>query len=312
MIKKETKVLVTGCGGMLGEAVYHEFKSICQLYPTDKDINEPWLEHLDITDFAAIKRKIITLKPDYVLHLAALTDMEYCEKNPEEAFLVNAKSPEYLAKLTAELGIPMAYISTAGVFNGEKEEYHDDEMASPLSVYGKSKYQGEHAVKTLNPQHFVFRAGWMVGGGPTKDKKFINKIMKQIQAGKTELAVIDDKLGSPSYTYDLAKIMRAVIDREKYGVYNSVCEGGGSRYEVAEIILQAHNLHDKISLKKVDSSYFKQDYFAPRPRSEKLVNTNLKSLGITIPRDWKVCLQEYMEMYDWKVPNLIDKSFQVA
>ena len=301
MITPETKVLVTGCGGMLGEAVYEHFKGICKLFPTDIDLNEPWLEYLDVTDYARVKEKIQQIKPDYILHLAALTDMEYCERNPTEGYKVNALGTENVALLCHEFHIPMVYISTAGVFDGKQEKYTDYDLPNPLSVYGKSKYAGEKFVKEYLSQHFIFRPGWMVGGGPKKDKKFINKMIKQIQDGKKELFVVDDKFGTPTYTYDFAKVIHAALDLNHPGLYHAVCTGSGSRYDVAQQILECKNLQNSITLHKVDSSHFLRDYFAPRPASENLLNIKLQLKGIHIARDWRVCLKEYLEKYDWKI-----------
>ncbi|MBX4212065.1 sugar nucleotide-binding protein, partial [Candidatus Pacearchaeota archaeon] len=103
-----------------------------------------------------------------------------------------------------------------------------------------------------------------------------------------------------------------VIDKGKYGIYHASCEGGGSRFDVAKAILEINGLESNISLNKVDSTHFKKDYYAPRPRSEKLINSNLKSLGINLSRDWRVCLEEYMNKFDWQIPNVYDKSLQAA
>ncbi|MBI2449854.1 NAD(P)-dependent oxidoreductase [Candidatus Pacearchaeota archaeon] len=305
MIDKKTKILITGCGGMLGEAVYNHFKDKCLIFATDIDINEPWLKYLDVTDYKKVEETTKKINPDYIFHLAALTDLEYCEKNMFEAFKVNAMGAENVALVCRRLDIPMVYISTAGVFNGEKEVYFDYDIANPINIYGKSKYGGEMDVKRILKKYFIFRPGWMIGGGPKKDKKFVNKIIKQLQAGTKELFVVDDKMGSPTYTYDLARIIEAVIMKCPYGSYNAVCEGGGTRYDVAKIILEILKLDNKVKIKKIKTeqlkTYVKADFSAPRPNSEKMINIKLKLRGINIPRDWKICLNEYLNKFDWGV-----------
>lgn len=305
MFKTKPKILITGCGGMLGEAVYGHFKDRAFVHATDIDVNEPWLHYMDVTDFKQVKDVAERIKPDYIFHLAALTDLEYCEQNPVEAYKVNALGTENVMLICKKLDIPMIYISTAGVFNGRQEFYVDYDDAEPLNVYGKSKYAGEKIVRENMRKIFVFRPGWMIGGGPKKDKKFIKKMIDQIKSGKKEIHVVDDKIGSPSYTYDFAKIIEAVITSCPYGEYNAVCEGGGSRYDVAKLILETKGLDSKIKIKKVKSSelkkHIKEDYFAPRPRSEQMINLKLKMRGINIERDWRICLKEYLNKFDWGV-----------
>lgn len=296
MDKKPT-LLITGCGGMLGEAVYSEFRDKYAVTATDIDLNEPWLEYLDVSDNGAVQQYGQKIKPDFILHLAALTDMEYCEGHSDEAYEVNGGGTENAVSLAKQLDIPLVYISTAGVFDGHKNEYAENDQPAPLSVYGKSKYSGELAARSYD-KSIVIRAGWMIGGGPKKDKKFVNKIIKQINSGVTELAVVNDKLGTPTYTYDLAKIMRSLLERGFYGVYHGTCDGGGGRHDVARVILEGLGLQDKIAIKIVSSDYFKDSYFAPRPASEQLTNFKLKENGI-VTRDWRVCLEEYLKKFDW-------------
>jgi dTDP-4-dehydrorhamnose reductase len=136
----------------------------------------------------------------------------------------------------------------------------------------------------------------MMGGGPDKDKKFVNKIMKQINSGAKELFVVDDKLGVPTYTKDFASsILRHIEENLPYGLYNMVSQGEASRYETAVAINEYLNLG--LIVNKVDSNFYKEEYFAPRPYSEKLINKNLNDLGRNYMRNWKECLHEYLNKY---------------
>ncbi len=312
MIEKNQVIVITGCGGMLGEGVYKQLKDRCIVHATDINVNEPWLERLDVSSKRDVDAFLTSVKPDYIVHLAALTDMEYCEMNPAHAYAVNAGGVDNMATYAKTHNIPLVYISTAGIFDGEKEEYYEYDIPNPASVYGKSKYSGELIAKSLH-KSIVIRAGWMMGGGPKKDKKFINKIIKQIRTGAREIAVVDDKLGTPCYTYDLARSIEYLLDNNLYGVYHGACDGGGSRYDVAELLLSHLDLPHPVTLRKVDSSHFKENYFAPRPRSEKLINTRLKEVGPHLTRDWRVCLEEYIAKFDWKLWDLntsgMDRSF---
>jgi len=294
MIKKDETILITGCGGMLGEGVYHRLKDRCTVIATDKDVNESWLDYLDVSSKEQVDAYLQKASPNYVVHLAAFTDMEYCERNPEEAYATNEGGITNFLPYVKEKNIPFVYISTAGIFDGEKEMYTEDDVPNPLSVYGKSKYAGELVARSIS-HSIVIRAGWMMGGGPIKDKKFINKIIKQIRAGATELSVVDDKLGTPCYTYDLARIIDHLLDTRAYGIYHGACKGAVSRHDVATFIVSHLLPEGQIKVNKVSSDFFKADYFAPRPRSEKLLNTKIPHLI----RDWDVCLAEYLNKYKW-------------
>ena len=300
MITKDSRILITGCGGMLGEGVYKQFADKSTVLATDIDLNEKWLELLDVRNKSDVIKTIEEFQPDYIVHLAALTDMEYCEQNLPNSYQTNTESVLFLSHQAFKRDIPFLYISTAGIFDGESDAYHEHDQPHPLSIYGKSKYFGEVVTKNI-PKSIVIRAGWMMGGGPKKDKKFINKIITQLKDGKKELFVVDDKLGTPCYTYDLAKSIYYLLDTEQYGVYHGACDGAASRYDVAEHLLQLLGLSDEVKLTKVASDHFKTDYHAPRPYSEKLVNNKLKALNPDLTRDWKVCLNEYVNKFDWGV-----------
>lgn len=295
---KKEKVLITGCGGMLGKAIYSVFSSKYEsVLATDIDINESWLKPLDVRDLTACETVFNEFKPNIVLHLAALTDLEYCETHPEDSWLTNALGTENVALLCKKMGATMIYISTAGIFDGKQEEYTDFDLPEPISHYGKSKFYGETFIQKTLTKYFVFRAGWMIGGGLKKDKKFIKKIYNQIKSGKTELFVVSDKLGTPTYTNDFANSISKVIETDYYGLYNQVCSGTCSRLDIAIEFVRLLGLSEKIKIKEVPSDYFKKEYFAPRPHSEKLINLKLNSRKLNFMRHWKVCLEEYSKIF---------------
>ncbi len=295
---KKEKILITGCGGMLGASLYR----ICEetganVLATDIDLNEDWLEHLDVCNIKECESIFRHFKPTITFHLAALTDLEYCEQNPEEAWKVNALGTENIALLCRKNNTLMVYISTAGVYDGHQNVYTDFDIPNPLSHYGKTKYHGELFVERFLQKYFIFRGGWMMGGGPQKDKKFINKIYKKIKAGETELFVVEDKLGNPTCADNFSDSMLKVIPTSYYGLYNQVCIGSGSRYYVAVEFIRLLGLADKIKVTKVDSNYFKDKYFAPRPYSEKLTNLKLDMRNINFMRDWQDCLKDYSAIF---------------
>lgn len=292
------RVYVAGCGGMLGDALYERLrKSGAIVKATDIDCNSPWLERADVRNFKEIREDIVKFSPSLIINLAALTDLEYCEQEQENAWLTNAFGAENLGLIAEQLDVPYVYISTAGIFGGERDSYHDFHAPNPLSVYAQSKYYGEQYVRTSVKKHFVLRAGWMMGGGPAKDKKFINKIYKQIRSGVKELFVVEDKLGTPTYTNDFANGLCKIVESDQFGLYNQVCSGSASRFDVAQEFVRLLGLDDRISVTVVPSDHFKNQYFAPRPVSEKLVNLKLNQRGLNFMRDWKICLKEYAEVF---------------
>ncbi len=294
-LNNKTKILITGCGGMLGDAFYNLFKDKFNVKATDIDLNEDWLEYLDVRDFNNFKTVVLDYNPDIILHLAALTDLEYCEENKRNAYLTNTIAVENAVVLSKKVDATLVYISTAGIFDGKQDIYDDWDSPNPINVYGRSKYLGELFVEKNTDKYFVFRAGWMMGSGPEKDKKFIQKIMRQIRGGKKELNVIDDKLGTPTYTYDFAKNVIRMLKTDLYGVYNLVCDQDCSRFDVAVEILKILELEEEINIKKVSSDFFAEEYFAPRPDSEKLICKKLKLRDNYLMRNWKISLKEYLK-----------------
>jgi dTDP-4-dehydrorhamnose reductase len=293
----EKKIYIAGCGGMLGEAFYKQFTDDYVLKCTDKDVNELWLSYLDFRDFDAYKKDVKDFKPDYLFHLGAYTDLEFCELNADETYNTNTLAVENAVYIANELDVPLLYISTAGIFDGKKEVYDDWDQPNPLGVYARSKYMGERFVLENAKRFLVCRAGWMMGAGPKKDKKFIQKLMKQLKEGKKELFIVDDKDGTPTFTHDFAKNVKALIQKEYWGLYNMVCGGQTSRYEVAQELLKILQLSDNVKLTPVSSDYFRDTYFAERPPCERLVNRKLKIRNINLMRDWKVALKEYIATY---------------
>ena len=201
---KKKKIYIAGCAGMLGEAFYKLFSTDCELMCTDINLSSIWLSPLDFRDLSLYKQSVLEFMPDLLFHLGAYTDLEFCESNPDDAYTTNTLSVENAAYIANQLRIPLLYISTAGIFDGRKEYYDDWDLPCPLGAYARSKYAAEIYVTQNVERHLVCRAGWMMGGGPNKDKKFVQKVMAQIRGGGKELNSVDDRLGTPSYTQDFA------------------------------------------------------------------------------------------------------------
>jgi dTDP-4-dehydrorhamnose reductase len=291
------KIYIAGCGGMLGEAFYTQFKNGYEIKCTDKDVNEDWLSFLDFRDFEAYKREVEEFKPDYLFHLGAYTDLEFCEQNSDDTYLTNTLSVENAVYIANELDIPLLYISTAGIFDGKKDLYDDWDMPNPLGVYARSKYMGERFVVENAKRYLICRAGWMMGAGPKKDKKFIQKLMKQLKDGKKELFIVNDKDGTPTYTQDFALTVKELIQKEYWGLYNCVCGGQTSRIEVAQELIKLVGKENEVKITSVSSAYFKDVYFAERPPSERLETKKLDLRGVNKMKDWRVALKEYIDKY---------------
>ncbi len=291
------RIYMAGCGGMLGEAFQKTFAKDSVLKCTDIDINEPWLSHLDFRDLDAYRKDVSDFKPDYLFHLGAYTDLEFCELHPDDAYLTNTIAVENAVFIANELRIPLLYISTAGIFDGKQDVYDDWDEPRPLGHYARSKYAGEVFVREHVSRHLICRAGWMMGGGPKKDKKFVHKLMKQLKDGKETIHVVNDKLGTPTYTHDFAGNVELLLRKGYWGLYNMVCDGVTSRLEVAREIVELLDLNDRVRVVEVTSDYFKKEYFAERPPSERLINRRLNLRKLNTMRHWKIGLREYLENY---------------
>lgn len=291
------KIYIAGAGGMLGEGFYSVLRDNYILRCTDKHLTSEWLELLDFRDYHNYENDVKSFDPDMLFHIGAHTSLEYCELNEYDAYETNTLSVEYAVRIANKLDIPLLYISTAGIFDGTQEVYDDWDTPNPLGVYARSKYMGERYVVENSKRYLVCRAGWMMGGGPSLDKKFINKLVKQIESGAKVLNVVDDKDGTPTFTHDFARNAMLLMEEEKWGVYNMVCGGLTSRFEVAEFLLQLLEKDHEIAINRVDSSFFQEEYFAERPLSERLVNKRLDILGLNIMSNWRDALRVYIEAY---------------
>jgi dTDP-4-dehydrorhamnose reductase len=289
------KIYMAGVGGMLGEAFYEVFKNEYELKCTDIDVNEDWLSYLDFRNSEEYSKDVVNFNPDYLFHIGAHTSLEYCDTNQDDAYLTNTISVETATRIANSLNIPILYISTAGIFDGQKDVYDDWEDPNPLGHYARSKYLAEKFVKENAHKYLICRAGWMMGAGPKKDKKFIQKLMKQLKEGNNELFIVDDKLGTPTYTIDFAQNVKLLLEKEYWGLYNMVCHGITGRFEVAKELVSILGLNNKVKVTPVNSDYFKSIYFSARPASERLLDKKLTLLNSNIMRDWKVCLKEYIE-----------------
>lgn len=271
---------------MVGQAVQEVFK--------EHDLTCTDIEDTDVRFWSDVAKHNHKQKWDLIIHLAAETDLEICEKDPFLAHMANLTGTANIVRLARMSNAELVYISTAGVFDGKKEYYGDDDPAKPPNHYGLSKYYGEIMARAYE-KTWVFRAGWMMGGGMNLDHKFVNKIIKQIQAGKTEIPALEDVYGTPTYTWDLAETIKwAWEEGIKYDVYNCTCNGKTTRFGVAQHVVLYLGLEDKVNIIPVKTGYFKEQFPCPRSKCEALKNYKLEVLESPYQRVWNDALREYI------------------
>lgn len=270
------RILVTGANGMLA-------RDLCpMLEDADFEVIETTRNELDVTDELQVRRVISDVKPDYVIHCAAYTNVDKAEEEPETAELVNAKSAEYIAKACNSNNAIMIYISTDYVFDGTKKTpYVPDDTTNPTGAYGLSKLHGEEAVRKFCPAHYIIRTSWLYGH---HGKNFVETMISL--AEKTELKVVDDQVGCPTWTVDLSDAIISFIDEEPpFGTYHACGAGSTSWYGFAKEIFDLMSLN--VNLIPCTTEEFPRP--AKRPAYSVMDNEGLL-------RDWKQALQEYIEL----------------
>jgi dTDP-4-dehydrorhamnose reductase len=280
------KVLVTGANGMLGSDLCEIFKEKGhQVIGTD-------LETLDVCDYEAVQATVIQIDPDFVIHLAGMTDVDNCEKEPEKAFRINTIGTQHVALACQKTRALLVHLSTLSVFDGTKcESYTEFDTPNPKSWYSLSKYRGELVVEKLLNQYYIVRAGWMFGGG-LEDKKFVAKIM-DLASMNDSINVVDDKFGSPTYTRDISRGIERLIKTGLYGTYHMVNTGDYcSRFEFAQAILKYAGI-TTCAVHPVSSASF--PLLAPRPRMEAARNYSLELQGWNWMPIWRDSLEHYIE-----------------
>lgn len=283
------RIFVLGASGMLGKLFCKHLQEQGHCYAMPPHRNDEGLELLDATDFNHLLANVKNFGPDVIVNFVAICDMEKCESDPASAVRVNTQVSANATLIASMLDIEYMFISSACVFDGKKYSYDNKAETNPVSVYGKTKLMGEAVSRTIE-RHYVVRSEWCFGGGPEGDAKFLGKLYRQIKSGATEVRAVADKVGSLSYIADLCRGIEKILEEKKYGTYHITCKGSASRYEVACEFVRLLGLQGKVSVKAVPSSAFKDSYFAPRPESERLINTPIAGFEA---RDWKECLAEY-------------------
>jgi dTDP-4-dehydrorhamnose reductase len=288
------RIVITGAAGMLASHLIPILQAQGhQTIPTDILASNDIL-YLNILDKKHLTEFFKNNRPDVVFHLAAKTNLEACEKDPEEAFAVNSIGTANVAEACSTSGALLIYLSTAGVFDGNKDSaYLETDIPNPINVYGKSKLRGEQEVLKNVDKYFIVRTSWLMGGGD-KDYKFSGMILRQIMQGRKTIAAVDDKFGSPTYIADLSLHLAKLIDFEQYGLYHIANSGRASRYDVAKAIVNTLG-YNNIEVNPVHSSYFQKSFPAPRPKCEVLGSEKLEATGLGALRNWRKGLDNYLK-----------------
>jgi dTDP-4-dehydrorhamnose reductase len=242
----------------------------------------------DITDPRLVDRACDEAEPDIVIHCAAFTAVDDCELRPELAFKVNAEGTENVARACRKRDIPILYLSTDYVFDGEKPEpYVETDRPSPLNVYGQTKLAGEESVKALVARFWIVRVSWLFGPW---GRNFVRAILDQAHTGRP-LRVVADQVGAPTYTMDLAEKIEAIFTRGEAGIYHVTNQGCCSWFEFANEILHQAGL-DHITVSPIPSTAL--DRRARRPRNSRLANNRLEASGLGLLPAWKDAVRSYL------------------
>ena len=279
------KVLVTGVKGQLGFDVMNELAA--RGYEgVGLDVEE-----MDITDAEAVDRVVRGAHVDKVVHCAAWTAVDAAEDAADICRKVNAEGTANIARVCGELGLPIVYLSTDYVFEGTgtRPWEPDDPVTAPLNVYAQTKYEGEVAVRKYTEKYYIVRIAWVFG---VNGKNFIKTMLNLAKTHDT-ITVVSDQIGTPTYTYDLAKLLVDMLEKEEYGIYHATNEGGYiSWYDFArEIFRQAG-----VNVKVVPVSSAEYPAKAKRPSNSRLEKKKLSEHGFRRLPDWKDALSRYLEI----------------
>ncbi|MDO4338128.1 MAG: dTDP-4-dehydrorhamnose reductase [Eubacteriales bacterium] len=275
------RVLVTGVKGQLGHDVMNELaKRGYEGVGVD-------VEEMDITDAAAVERVMTEAKADKVVHCAAWTAVDAAEDQAELCRKVNALGTENIARMCKELDLPMVYLSTDYVFDGEgTRPWEPDDERHPLNVYGQTKYEGELAVEKYLEKYFIVRIAWVFG---VNGKNFI-KTMLRLSEDHDTLTVVDDQIGSPTYTYDLARLLVDMLETDRYGRYHATNEGLCSWFEFAQEIFRQAGREVKVLPVSSDEYPAK----AKRPHNSRMNKDKLEEMGFERLPSWQDALSRYL------------------
>lgn len=283
------KVLITGANGQLGRALQKVLIED-ELYLYDA-------HDMDITNFEKVEEIIGIKKPDVIINCAAHTKVDLCEEDVENAYKINAIGARNLAIASSKMNSKLVHISTDYVFEGNNPvALREDELVNPNTIYGKSKLMGEEFVKSLSKKHFIIRTAWLYGDGDN----FVRTMLKLSKQHK-KLKVVNDQIGTPTSTKDLANLINKLIRTEYYGTYHGTCHGKCSWYDFAVKIFE----HMKVDIEVEPCTTDEFPRPAKRPEFSVLDNFMLRIQGLDVFRSWEEAIEDYLEGdREWQNSNL--------
>ncbi|MPM30610.1 dTDP-4-dehydrorhamnose reductase [bioreactor metagenome] len=272
-------ILVTGGNGQLGREIKKQLGKAHQLIMTD-------VQDMNITDCAQVKEMFSRVKPDAVINCAAYTNVDGAETDFDGAYKVNVVGPQNLAAQCLETGARMVYVSTDYVFDGAgAKRYREYDCTNPQSVYGKTKLLGEEITRQILGRHYIVRTAWLYGDG----NNFVRTMLKLAETNDT-LKVVNDQIGTPTSTVDLAKVIAELLNTDAYGTYHATCQGHCSWYEFACEIFRLTG--KTVQVLPVTTDEFPRP--AKRPAYSVLDNYLLRMTGRDTMRNWQEALREYI------------------
>jgi dTDP-4-dehydrorhamnose reductase len=279
------RILVTGAKGMLGTDLVKHLSH-------ENDVVGVGTGDFDITDMRAVRLGTQEINPDIIIHSAAYTDVDGCETNIETAYKVNAIGTQNIALACQALDIPMTYVSTDFVFDGTKRTpYLEWDKPNPIAVYGASKYAGEQIVSSLLSKFYIVRVAWLYG---EHGKNFVYTI-RRLAKERDVLQVVNDQVGSPTFTIDVAEGIGRLIESGLFGIYHMVNRGETSWYGFASKILQLSGL-DNVKIEPISTELLSRP--AMRPAYSVLRNLALESTIGDNMRSWESALEDFIKRID--------------
>ncbi|MDP1853677.1 MAG: dTDP-4-dehydrorhamnose reductase [Candidatus Omnitrophota bacterium] len=293
---KKQKILITGSSGMLGRALCDVLSRSYQVFGIDLENRNKLKNFLvcDITKFEQVKKAILVVLPNIIIHTAAYTDVDGCEVDKKKSEVVNKQGAINVAKICQDINATLFFISTDYIFNGKKKSsYRENDAPSPLNIYGRAKFEAEEFIRHNLSEYFIVRTSWLYGA---KGKNFVDTIRATAQSN-SPLKVIDDQTGSPTYVVDLSEAIKNLMDKindcpKKYsGIYHITNSGKCSWYQFAKKITKINKLNAKIIPMK--SSQLTRP--AKRPKNSLLSNVKFNRLIHKPMRSWRKALGEYLK-----------------
>lgn len=278
------KVLVTGINGQLGHDVMGELKK------RGHEAVGVDIEEMDITDAECVKRVMTQTAPEAVIHCSAYTAVDRAEEEVELCRQVNAEGTKNVAEVCAGLDCKLLYLSTDYIFSGEGERpWEPGDEPDPLNIYGLTKFEGEQEIKSRMDKYFIVRISWVFG---VNGNNFIKTILR-LGRENGAVRVVDDQIGSPTYTYDLAVLLVDMIETEKYGEYHASNEGTCSWYEFAKEIFAAAGMNE-VEVTPVSSEEFPAK--AKRPKNSRMSKEKLVKNGFNKLPSWQDAVKRYVPL----------------